>query len=511
MKPLTFACVLVGASLLVSAPSLAASCGDLSTLTLPQTTVTTAAIVGAGAFTIPAPAGRGGGAGAAAFARLPEFCRVAATLAPSSDSDIRIEVWLPTSGWNGKFQAVGNGGWAGSITYGALAQALAAGYAAASTDTGHTGNTAAFAVGHPEKVIDLGYRAVHEMTARAKAIIDAFYGAPPKLSIWNGCSQGGRQGITAAVRYPGDFDAVVAGAPAVNWMHLHAGRMAANRAANATPAATIPREKYQLIHEAVLAACDAADGVSDGVLEDPPSCRFDPAVLQCRAGQAEASCLTPPQVESARSLYAPVVNARKEPVLPGLVPGTELGWAVTAAPQPVATALDAFRYLLYQDATWDASRFDAAVDVDRMLQADRDDVLGSTSTDLATFFDRGGKLLVYHGWSDAQVTPRNSIEYVTKVAARLGPGVVGRSLQLYMVPGMNHCQGGNGPDQFDEVAAMEQWVASGVAPARIIASRVVSGVVERTRPLCPYGQVAVWDGRNSTNDASSFACQAATR
>ena len=198
-------------------------------------------------------------------------------------------------------------------------------------------------------------------------------------------------------------------------------------------------------------------------------------------------------------------------MLPGLVPGTELGWAVTAAPQPVATALDAFRYLLYQDATWDASRFDAAVDVDRMLQADRDDVLGSTSTDLATFFDRGGKLLVYHGWSDAQVTPRNSIEYVTKVAARLGPGVVGRSLQLYMVPGMNHCQGGNGPDQFDEVAAMEQWVASGVAPARIIASRVVSGVVERTRPLCPYGQVAVWDGRNSTNDASSFACQAATR
>jgi feruloyl esterase len=510
MKRLTLACVLVGASLLVPTSSLAASCGDLARLALPQATVTTAAIVATGAFTLPSPAGRGGGAGAAAFARLPEFCRVAATVTPSSDSDIKIEVWLPTSGWNGKFQAVGNGGWAGSISYTALAQALAAGYAAASTDTGHSGNTASFVVGHPEKVIDLGYRAVHEMTAKAKAIVDAFYGAPPKLSIWNGCSQGGRQGITAAVRYPTDFDAVVAGAPAVNWMHLHAGRMAANRAANATPEATIPREKYALIHDAVLAACDAADGVADRVLENPMACRFDPAVLQCRAGQAEASCLTAPQVESVRSLYDPVFDRRKQPVLPGLVPGTELGWAVAAAPQPVATALDAFRYLLHQDATWDASRFDPAVDIDGMLRADRDDTLGSTSTDLKAFFDRGGKLLIYHGWSDAQVTPLNSIGYFEKVASRFGADVVGRSLQLYMAPGMNHCQGGNGPDQFDEVAAMEQWIASGAAPKRIIASRIVSGVVERTRPLCPYGQVAMWDGRNSTNDASSFACEPAT-
>lgn len=508
MKPLASACVLVAACLLPTA-SLAATCADLSSLALPQTTIATAALVPAGTFS--SAAGRAGGAASPVYASLPEFCRVAASLAPSSDSDIRIEVWLPTSGWNGRFQAVGNGGWAGSISYGALAQALAAGYAAASTDTGHTGNNASFAVGHPEKVVDLGYRAVHEMTAKAKAIIDAFYGAPPTFSIWNGCSQGGRQGITAAVRYPADFDAVIAGAPAVNWMHLHAGRMAANRRANVTLEATIPRTKYELIHRAALAACDAADGVADQVLEDPLACRFDPAVLQCLAGQADETCLTPPQVESARSLYAPVVNARQEPVLPGLVPGTELGWAVAASPQPVATALDAFRYLLYGDPAWDASRFEPAVDIDRMLHADRDDVLGSTSTDLGAFFERGGRLLVYHGWSDAQVTPLNSIEYVQKVVNRFGPDVVGRSLQLYMAPGMNHCQGGNGPDQFDKVAAMEQWLATGVAPDRIIASRVVSGVVERTRPLCPFGQVAVWDGRNSTNDASSFACRAAPR
>ncbi len=507
MKQLSVAFLFGAAVLLSTASASAAPCADLATLALPQTTVTTAGVVPAGAFTLPAGGGRGGGA--AAFARLPEFCRVAATLAPSADSDIKIEVWLPTSGWNGKFQAVGNGGWAGSITYTALGQALAAGYAAASTDTGHTGNNASFAVGHPEKLIDLGYRSVHEMTAKAKAFINAFYGAPPKLSVWNGCSQGGRQGITAAVRYPGDFDAVVAGAPAVNWMHLHAGRMAANRAANRTAASTIPAAKYRLIHDAVLAACDAADGVKDGVVENPLACRFDPQVLQCRAGQSEQSCLTAAQVSSVKSLYAPVMNQRNEVVLPGLVPGSELGWAVAAAATPVTTALDAYRYLLFQDASWDAARFDPAVDIDRMLQADRDDTLGSTSTDLKAFFDRGGKLLMYHGWSDAQVTPLNSVNYFNKVVERFGRAVVGRSIQLYMVPGMNHCQGGNGPDQFDKVAPLEQWVAAGTAPARIIASHATAGAVDRTRPVCAYGNVAVWDGRNSANDASSFACVAA--
>jgi feruloyl esterase len=507
MKYVTVACAFLTTALLFPASASAAPCGDLATVALPQTTVTHAAVVAPGAFKQPPAGGTGGGGGAsaAAFARLPEFCRVAATLTPSTDSDIRIEVWLPVSGWNGKFQAVGNGGWAGSISYAALALAVAQGYAAASTDTGHTGNSAAFALGHPEKVIDLGYRAVHEMTAKAKAFINAFYGAPPKLSLWNGCSQGGRQGITAAVRYPEDFDAIVAGAPAVNWMHLHAGRMAANRAANATPSATIPREKYRLIHDAVLAACDGTDGVADRVLENPQACRFDPEVLQCRAGQAEDTCLSAAHVVSVKALYAPVLNQRNESVLPGLVPGSELGWAVAAAAQPVATALDAFRYLLYQDAAWEASRFTAA-DVDRMLQADRDDVLGSTSTDLKAFFDRGGKLLIYHGWSDAQVTPLNSIEYFRKVVQRFGPAAVGRSIQLYMVPGMNHCQGGTGPDQFDKVAPLEQWIANGTAPERITASQVTAGVVDRTRPLCPYGQVAAWDGRNSTNDASSFAC-----
>jgi feruloyl esterase len=508
MKQLTVAFAVCAAALLCPTSASAASCADLAKVTLPNVTITIAELVPAGAFKAPGP--NAAAAGQAAFSRLPQFCRVAATLPPTSDSDIRIELWMPAAGWNGKFQAVGNGGWAGSIGYPALAGALASGYAAAGTDTGHTGNNAAFAVGHPEKVIDLGYRAVHEMAAQSKKLIDRFYGTPPKLSLWNGCSQGGRQGITAAVRFPADFDAVIAGAPAVNWMHLHAGRLAANRAANKTAASTIPRTKYPLIQNAVLNACDAGDGVKDGLVENPLACRFDPQVLQCRAGQADDTCLTPGQVEAAKAVYAPVLHPRTgEVIMPGLAPGSELGWATAAAAQPVATALDGFRYLVFQDASWDPARFNPATDIDRMLQADRDDVLGSTSTDLKAFFDRGGKLLLYHGWADAQVTPLNTISYFDKVVSRFGRDVVGKSIQLYMVPGMNHCQGGAGTDAFDKVGPMEQWIGSGTAPARILASHVTNGLVDRTRPLCPFGQVAVWDRTNSFNDASSFACVAA--
>jgi len=211
----------LAAPLKVTAAS-AATCESLSSLKLPNTTITLAQTVAAGAFTPPAGRQGRGAAAAAVYSELPSFCRVTATLAPSSDSDIKVEVWLPLAeasggqarGWNGKFQAVGNGGWAGVISYPALAQAVAAGYATASTDTGHVGNNGSFAIGHPEKVIDFGYRAVHEMTLQAKTIINAYYGSSPRLSLWSGCSQGGRQGITEAQRYPADYDGIIAGAPA---------------------------------------------------------------------------------------------------------------------------------------------------------------------------------------------------------------------------------------------------------------------------------------------------------
>jgi len=485
----------------------AATCADLAHLTLPTTTITAAVVVPAGTFkpsTGPVPPGS-----QALYARLPEFCRVAATLRPSADSDIKIEVWLPTQ-WNGRFQAVGNGAWAGVIPYAPMGQGIAEGYATAGTDTGHVGNNAAFAIGHPEKVIDLGYRSVHEMTVQAKALINSFYGRAQQFSIWNGCSQGGRQGITEAVRYPNDFDGVIAGAPAVNWMHLHAGRMAANRAANRTDAATIPQEKYVLVHNAALDACDMNDGVMDGLIENPLSCRFDPKVLQCKENDG-ANCLTAAQVESARALYAPVLDSKGQEVLPGLVPGSEQAWAIAAARRPVATALDAFKYIVFENPNWDPATFNAATDIERTLRADRNDVLNSSSTDLKAFFDRGGKLLMYHGWSDTQVTPLNSINYFQKVVSRFGPQVAGSSIQLYMVPGMNHCNGGAGPDLFDKVAALEQWMAGGVAPEKIVASHVTNSTIDRTRPLCALGRVARWTGSGSSDDAWNFSCVVSTR
>jgi len=503
----------------------AASCESLSSLSLLNATVTLAQTVAPGAFTPPAAPGRGaaggrggtaaegrGGAGgrggiaqAQAFASLPSFCRVAATLKPSSDSDIKIEVWLPTAGWNGKFQAVGNGGWAGTIVYQALAAAVAGGYATSSTDTGHTGNTAAFALGHPEKLIDMGYRAVHEMTVHAKEIIDAYYGNAPRLSFWNGCSQGGRQGITEAMRYPADFNAIVAGASALNSMQMHGVRIALSAIVHRTPDSYIPAEKYPAVHNAVLGACDALDGVKDGVLENPARCRFDPKVLEC-TGADGPGCLTRAQVETARVLYAPVKNPAGATIFPALLQrGSELGWATLAGPEPLGNALEAFKYVVFQDPSWDWHRFNPATDIELAVKMDNG-VLNLTDPNLKPFFDRGGKLLMYHGWADPQVASMNSVNYFNDVVGKVGKRVVGSSIQLYMIPGMNHCQGGPGTDTFDKMGAIEQWVASGRAPDQIIASHRTDGSVDRTRPLCPYGKVAKWKGAGGTDDAANFTC-----
>jgi feruloyl esterase len=312
------------------------------------------------------------------------------------------------------------------------------------------------------------------------------------------------------VRYPTDFDGVVVGAPAVNFLHLHVGRVAMNRAVNATPAAAIPAAKYPFINQAVLAACDAKDGVADGVLENPGACAFDPRVLQC-SGESDNGCLTAAQVEAATRMYAgakhPVTNVS---VLPGLAPGAELSWNVLGGPQPLSLAVDTFKHVFMKDKSWEPSRFNAAIDIDVAMSSDPDDVLGSTNADLRPFFARGGKLLIYHGWSDPQVTPYNTINFFHKVLETTGGAGVGTSIQLYMVPGMNHCQGGPGTDVFDKVGSLEEWIKTGWAPARIDAAHMTNGVVDKTRPLCPLGQVAQWNGTGSTNDAANFACVAST-
>src|SRR5215470_7940127 len=282
----------------------AASCESLSTLALNDTTVTMAKPVPAGQFSLPGER-QTGGRGGNPYKDLPEFCRVAATLKPSSDSDIKIEVWLPANGWNGKFQAIGNGGWAGVISYSALADAVRAGYASASTDTGHVGGSGSFALDHPEKLIDFSWRSEHEMTVKAKAVIEAFYGSAPRLSYWNGCSTGGRQGLKEAQKFPDDYDGIIAGAPA----NRTAISLWIAHAVLKDPASYIPPAKYPIVHQAAVAACDAADGLKDGLIGDPATCRFDPAILLCK-GADGPSCLTEGQVAAAKKIYSPAINPR---------------------------------------------------------------------------------------------------------------------------------------------------------------------------------------------------------
>src|SRR5579862_814196 len=445
--------------LLMAVPASAATCESLTNLKLPDTKITSAEVEAAGAFTPPAPGGNA--AAASQFSTLPAFCRVTVTLTPSSDSDIKVEVWLPVSGWNGKFQAVGNGGWAGTISYPALALAVKGGYATASTDTGHTGGGAAFALGHPEKLTDHAYRAVHDMTVQSKAIINAFYANSPTLSFWNGCSLGGRQGITEAMLYPADFDAIVSGASALNAMLLHGSRVAINHYAHRSADSYIPPEKYPMIHAAVLQACDAMDGVKDGVIENPSRCHFNPAVLACKGADA-ADCLTPAQVETARAIYSPVKNPKSgEEIRPALLqPGSELNWATLNGPEPLSYTQELYKYVILKDPNWNWHRFNPAGDIDRALQTE-DGQLNFTDANLSPFFKHGGKLLMYHGWSDQQVTPLGSVDYFNEVVAKTDAGVVGKSIELYMVPGMYHCQGGPGTDGFDKMAAMESWIATG--------------------------------------------------
>ncbi len=312
----------------------ASSCESLSSLALPNTSITLAKTVAAGAFTLPET-----GPAVPQFSQLPTFCRVAATLTPSSDSDIKIEVWLPAQAWNGKFQAVGNGGWAGTISYGALASALQEGYATASTDTGHVGGNASFAIGHPEKVVDFAYRAVHEMAVKSKAIIAAFYDRAPRFSYWTGCSTGGRQALMEAQRYPDDFDGIIAGAPANNQTQLCAWRIAVEARTLQDPASVVPVAKLALVNRAVLAACDALDGVTDRLLTDPHQCHFDPATILCR-GVDRDDCLTARQVEAVKMGYAPATRRTGELIYPGLVPGGEMGWAMLTGAKPEPGGID---------------------------------------------------------------------------------------------------------------------------------------------------------------------------
>ena len=486
----------------------AVTCESLATLALPDTTITLAKPEPAGTFTPPKPVSFPG----PPLDNLPAFCRVAAEIKPTKDSDIKFEVWMPASNWNGKFMGIGNGGWSGEIWYPFMGVALRRGYAAASTDTGHEGSAgdASFALGHPEKVIDFGYRAVHEMTVKAKAIIAAYYGDAPKHSYWNGCSSGGKQGLKEAQRFPRDYDGIIAGAPANFWTHLIVSGIWIADATRENPAGYIPKDKLPLLHKAVLNACDTLDGLKDGVLEDPRRCHFDPKVLQCKDTEGP-DCLTAAQVEAARKIYAGPSNPQTgEQIFPGLERGSEGGWSFfVGGPEPRIVASH-FKYLVFKNPNWDFRSLNFDSDVTLADKLDNG-LITATDPNLKEFFAQSGKLLLYHGWNDGGIAPQNTINYYNSVTGAMGGSdKVQDSIRLFMAPGMDHCYGGDGPFAFDSIAPLEQWVEKGKAPDRIVAAHLPPGPApakpDRTRPLCPYPQVAKYKGSGSTDDASNFVC-----
>jgi feruloyl esterase len=480
--------------LLFAAATQHGSCEALKAMSIPNVTITAAESVAAG----PVRTGRG------PATTVPAHCRVAAVLQPSSDSHIEMELWMPSEEWNGKFLAVGNGGWAGNIETGAMATGLARGYAAASNDTGHKGGSGSFAAGHPEKLIDFGYRSMHEMAAQSKAIIQAFYSRGPQLSYYQGCSTGGRQGLMEAQRFPADFDAVIAGAPVNNVVHLNIQSVARQMEMLREPARILPRDKVKLLANAVVDKCDANDGVRDGIISDPQACKFDPEVLKCKAGDA-ADCLTAAQVETAKRGWSPMKTKTGEVVYPGSAPGFESQYRMPAPGMPLSPLFtDTPRFLGHQDANWDVMSFD--LDADLALAMKNAAFIESTDPNLAKFKARGGKLLLYHGWADPGPSPWNTINYLSAVGAKLG-GSQDDWMRLFLMPGMGHCGGGVGPDRADFLTAMEEWREKGAAPANVVAARAANqGRTAMTRPLCPYPQVARYTGNGSTDDAKNFVC-----
>lgn len=487
----------------------AVACERLTTLQVAETSIASAEIVAAGTFDAPVRFGP-----RPDYSKLPAFCRVAGSIRPSEGSDIGFEVWLPSEGWNGRFMQTGNGGAAGAIVHASLADPLARGYAVANTDTGHRGEGGDFswAVGHPEKLVDYQHRAVHELTRVGKAITEARYGTAPERSYWVGCSTGGRQGLKEAQLHPGDYDGIVAGAPASNWSPLMG--LSVHIQKNLGPGG-LAVEKLGLLREAAIAACDADDGVADRVIANPGACDFDPASLKCAAGPS-GECLSGNEVAAARRIYAGLVDSEGEVLIPGTGPGSEPAWAAYVSPG-FRIGASYFQNVVAGDPDWDPETFDVDRDVARSEAADGG-AADAMDPDLSEFVARGGKLITYHGTTDGLIPFGNSVSYFGSVVDVLGQDAAQESVRLYLVPGMNHCFGGEGAFVIDWLTALEEWVEEGNAPAALHAVHpaAMSGApgepaVESapfTRPVCPYPQAAEYRGNGDSSEAASFRCVA---
>lgn len=465
------------------------------------------------------------------------MCRIVGVATPTPDSQIGFEVWLPpSSAWNGMFQAEGSGGSAGAISPGPMLTALKAGYATMSTDNGHVtdpdapngGNEQRWALGHPEKMVDFAYRALHVSTVAAKEIVQRFYGQKAKDSYFVGCSQGGHHALMEATRYPADYDGIVAGAPAWHWANQMINATWNSRAARLDPEA-LTEQSATLLNRKVIEACDSLDGVKDGVIDDSRQCHFDPASLQCKAGDARDQCLTPKQVEAANAIYSGARKSDGTPIFQGYARGSEAEWAhIWAGAAPGGSSFDFFRYSVFQDKDFKNVDFDYDKDTDRALSAK---VVGKETVadvynvkpDLTRFAAMGHKLIMYHGWADQQISPFASIDFYQQIVAKLGQAKADAFLKLYMLPGIYHCGGGPGAGNFgaagpasaadaqhDIVIALDEWARHKKAPTTFIATHIngQTKIADRTRRICPYPQIAKYKGSGDTNDAANFVCAA---
>lgn len=484
------------------------SCADLAALSVADTTIQSTETVAAGAFEAPAAVGPGP---TADYSALPAFCRVTGSIAPTPDSDIRFELWLPAEGWNGRFMQTGNGGAAGAIVHGSMGDPLGRGYAVANTDTGHRGGAGDFswAAGEPERLTDYQYRAVHDLTRVGRAVTEARYGRAPEKSYWVGCSTGGRQGLKEAQMFPADYDAIIAGAPANNWSPLMSLSVMIRN--NVGPGG-LGIDKLGLLKEAAIAACDADDGVTDRVIGDPGTCGFDPASLECGSGES-GQCLSETEVAAARRIYTGLVGEDGDVLMPGTGPAGEPAWAAYASPQfDIGTSY--YRHVVFNDPEWDPGTFDAETDLARSERVDGG-AAQAMDPNLSEFVARGGKLILFHGTTDGLIPYRNTVNYYESVVDRLGTDAVEGGIRLFLVPGMDHCAGGEGAFAVDWLTPLEAWVEDGKAPDALTASRpaAMPGAPPRpsepfTRPLCPYPQVATYSGSGDTSEADSFECAA---
>jgi feruloyl esterase len=497
----------------------AADCGALKNLALENTTIVIAETVSAGTLTNPEDGKVLGG--------LPAFCRVEGVMRPSGDSRIRFEVWLPVE-WNGRLLGAGNGGFAGSLPYRQLVGYVKRGFAVASSDTGHRaeGTDASWAYGHPEKVKDFGWRAVHLTTERAKQLIAVYYGKPQEKAYFDACSDGGREALMEAQRFPEDYDGILAGAPVNAWSTMLAAGVTAMQTLG-DPHAYISDLKLPAIERASLAACDALDGVKDGIINNPAKCSFDPEVLRCK-GEETLECLTQPQVDALRSLYQGARDGRGEVFFPGLAMGDETGWSgwiMGADPEASISSRYVRNYFRYfvADPKWNA----LTADVDASLRTSRQKSaadLDATDPDMSRFAAHGGKLILYHGWNDPAVSPWNTITYYQDVRKTMGDRKADAFARLYMVPGMEHCEGGPGASALGQMGiptakgpdyglfdSLQSWVEKGSPAEDVTATKYSRGdngaqKPVMTRPLCAYPRAASYKGAGDTNDASSFTC-----